>query len=420
MGLIDRKPGALAATDGPLPVLVVDDSKAQRRVLALQLQRWGYKVTEAGSGEEALEACLETPFELVLSDWMMPGMTGLEFCKKFKDLPREGYGYFVLLTSKSEKAEVADGLEVGADDFLSKPVSFDELRARLRAGERILGMQRELVQKNRLIGATLDELQKLYDSLDRDLIEARKLQDGLMRDRFRDYGGGCVSLLLKPSGHVGGDLVGSFPIDHQRIGVFSVDVSGHGVASAMMTARLAGLLSGGSPDQNIALKAGPQGRRDAYPPALVAARLNRLMLEDLRVDQYFTIAYAEVNLTTGAFTLTQAGHPHPMLLRRDGGVELLGEGGMPIGLFAEAEYSQTVGQLQMGDRLILASDGMTECPDPTGAELGSEGLLRLIALNAGLPSADLLEALVWDLSKHLGGLDFPDDVSALVFDYREL
>jgi sigma-B regulation protein RsbU (phosphoserine phosphatase) len=188
----------------------------------------------------------------------------------------------------------------------------------------------------------------------------------------------------------------------------------------MMTARLAGLLSGGSPDQNIALKAGPQGRRDAYPPALVAARLNRLMLEDLRVDQYFTIAYAEVNLTTGAFTLTQAGHPHPMLLRRDGGVELLGEGGMPIGLFAEAEYSQTVGQLQMGDRLILASDGMTECPDPAGAELGSEGLLRLIALNAGLPSADLLEALVWDLSKHLGGLDFPDDVSALVFDYRGL
>ena len=399
-------------------MLVVDDSKAQRRVLALQLQRWGYQVTEASSGEEALDACRTTPFEMVLSDWMMPGMTGLEFCRQFKELPREGYGYFVLLTSKSEKAEVADGLEVGADDFLSKPVSFDELRARMRAGERILGMQRELVQKNRLIGATLDELQKLYDSLDRDLIEARKLQDGLMRDRFRDYGGGTVSLLLKPSGHVGGDLVGSFAIDDQRLGLFSVDVSGHGVASAMMTARLAGLLSGGSPDQNIALKTGADGGRDAYPPAVVAERLNRLMLEDLQVDQYFTIAYAEVNIATGAFALTQAGHPHPMVLRKGGKVEMWGEGGLPIGLIDGAIYAQTLGELRPGDRLILASDGMSECPDPAGNELGSDGLLALLALNSGLSSADLLQALVWDLSRHAGGHEFPDDVSALIFDYR--
>ncbi len=402
----------------PRPVLIVDDSRAQRKILQMQLTRWGYDITEAASGDEALALCLVRNFDIVLSDWMMPGMSGPEFCKAFRGLPREGYGYFILLTSKSEKAEIADGLENGADDFLTKPVSADELRARLRAGERILGMQDELVEKNRLIGSTLGELQKLYDSLDRDLIEARKLQQTLVRDRFRDFGAGTASLLLRPSGHVGGDLVGSFVISPQRIGVYAVDVSGHGVASAMMTARLAGLLSGASPDQNIALKTAPDGARDAWPPAEVAARLNRMMLEDFQVDQYFTLAYAEVDLETGCVSLVQAGHPHPMILRKNGRVEQLGEGGLPIGLIDGAAYSQTTALLGPGDRLFLMSDGVTECPSPDGEELGAEGLRRLLLQNAVLPSADLLEALVWDLNTHAGGQDFPDDVSGILFDYR--
>lgn len=420
------KPELIRRAEGPQvqsalvlrPVLIVDDSRAQRKILQMQLTRWGYDITEAASGDEALALCLAQDFDIVLSDWMMPGMSGLEFCKAFRDLPREGYGYFILLTSKSEKTEIADGLENGADDFLTKPVSADELRARLRAGERILGMQDELVEKNRLIGSTLGELQKLYDSLDRDLIEARKLQQTLVRDRFRDFGAGTASLLLRPSGHVGGDLVGSFVISPQRIVVYSVDVSGHGVASAMMTARLAGLLSGAAPDQNIALKTAPDGARDAWPPAEVAARLNRMMLEDLQVDQYFTLAYAEVDLETGWLSLVQAGHPHPMILRKNGIVEELGEGGLPIGLIDGASYNQTSAQLSPGDRLFLMSDGVTECPSPDGEELGTEGLRALLLQNAVLPSADLLEALVWDLNSHAGGADFPDDVSGILFDYR--
>lgn len=400
------------------PVLVVDDSRAQRKILQMQLTRWGYDVTEAASGDEAMQLCLTQDFDIVLSDWMMPGMTGLEFCKAFRALPREGYGYFILLTSKSEKTEIANGLENGADDFLTKPVSADELRARLRAGERILGMQDELVEKNRLIGSTLGQLQKLYDSLDRDLIEARKLQQTLVRDRFRDFGGGTASLMLRPSGHVGGDLVGSFVIDPQRIVVYSVDVSGHGVASAMMTARLAGLLSGASPDQNIALRTAPDGGRDAWPPAQVATSLNRLMLEDLQVDQYFTLGYAEIDLGTGKATLVQAGHPHPMLLRATGLIERLGNGGLPIGLIADASYPQTSFTLQPGDRLILVSDGVTECPNAVGEELGCEGLRKMLDHNKVLASTDLLEALLWDLNAYAGGGDFPDDVSALIFDYR--
>ncbi len=396
-------------------VLVVDDSRAQRRILSLALARGGYRVTEADSGVSALALCRETAFDIVLSDWMMPEMNGLDFCRAFKALPRDGYGYFILLTSKSEKGEIADGLDCGADDFLAKPVNLGELRARLRAGERILGMQSELMAKNRLVGSTLSELQKLYDSLDRDLIEARKLQQTLIRERFRDFGRGEVSALLRPSGHVGGDLVGFFEIDSHRIGVFSVDVSGHGVASAMMTARLSGLLSGSSPDQNVALTIDVFGQRDAHPPEEVAARLNRMMFEDIQVEQYFTLAYADINLQTGHLKLVQAGHPHPALIRKNGAIEYIGEGGMPIGLIPYATYERVEAYLAPGDRLFLVSDGVTECPSPRGEELGEDGLTRILQANQGMENPALLEALIWDLSTHFGGEDFPDDVSGALF-----
>ena len=268
-----------------------------------------------------------------------------------------------------------------------------------------------------MIGTTLGELQKIYDSLDRDLIEARKLQQTLVRDRFRDYGTGQAALMLRPSGHVGGDLVGSFLIDSHRLAVYSVDVSGHGVASAMMTARLAGLLSGSSVDQNIALRQMPDGTRGAWSPEIVAERLNRVMLEDMQVDQYFTMAYAEIDLLTGQTKMVQAGHPYPVILHPSGETQVLGSGGMPIGLIAGADYALTEFTLAPGDRLVIVSDGVTECPDGSEAELGTEGFLQMLTKNAELPSTALLEALIWDLGQYSGGDEFPDDVSGLIFDY---
>jgi sigma-B regulation protein RsbU (phosphoserine phosphatase) len=397
-------------------VLVVDDSRAQRHVLCMQLRRWGYRVSDSDSALAALTICASQDVDIVISDWMMPGLTGLEFCRRFRDLGRESYGYFILLTSKSEKTEIADGLEAGADDFLAKPVSGNELRARLRAGERMLAMQAELLAKNRIVARTLAELQELYDSLDRDLIEARKLQQTLIRDRVRDHGWAKASLMLRNSGRVGGDLVGSFKVDENRVAIYAIDVSGHGVASAMMTARLAGFLTGSSPEQNLAFQKGADGGHVLLPPAEVAERFNRLMLEEIQAEQYFTMVFAVVDRVAGRLDLVQAGHPHPMLLRRSGQILRLGGGGLPVGLLPDAPYENCSISIEPGDRLVLVSDGITECPRPTGDDFGEEGLANSLSRSAQLSGSDLLEALVWDLGQAAGTMSFPDDVSGVVLD----
>ena len=406
----------MSAPDAPPHVLVVDDSRAQRHMLSMQLRRWGYRVSDSDSALTALNICAAQEIDIVISDWMMPGLTGIEFCRRFRDLGQERYGYFILLTSKSEKTAIADGLEAGADDFLAKPVSGNELRARLRAGERMLAMQAELLAKNRIVARTLSELQELYDSLDRDLIEARKLQQTLIRDRVRDYGWAKASLMLRNSGRVGGDLVGSFKVDENRVAIYAIDVSGHGVASAMMTARLAGFLTGSSPDQNLAFHKGPDGSHALLPPHAVADRFNRLMLEEIQAEQYFTMVFAVVDRVAARLSLVQAGHPYPMLLRASGHVVRLGNGGLPVGLLPEAQYDTCEVTIKPGDRLVIVSDGITECPCLSGDDFGEDGLSDSLSRLVHLSGPDLLEALVRDLGQAAGTMSFPDDVSGVVLD----
>jgi sigma-B regulation protein RsbU (phosphoserine phosphatase) len=399
-------------------VLVVDDSRVQRRILCASLQRWGFAVQEADSGLQALDLCRAHQPDLVMSDWMMPGMNGLEFCQEFRAMPRDRYGYFILLTSKSGKEEIAHGLDAGADDFLTKPVNAAELRARIAAGDRILRMERELTETNRLVKSTLDELQSLYDALDSDLIEAKKLQQSLVSDRYRDLGAAEVSLLLRSSGHVGGDLVGFFPISETRFGLYGIDVSGHGISSALMTARLAGYLSAVSPDQNLALRRMPDGRFVPKPPAETIAALNQLILNEMETEHYFTLLLADVDLISGKVTMAQAGHPYPALQRATGRVEMIGSGGLPVGLIDGAEYQDFEFFMAPGDRLMIHSDGVVECANPDGALLDDHGLAQILGELRQTRGMACLESLIWKLVDFAQTDELADDVSAVLLEFK--
>lgn len=186
----------------------------------------------------------------------------------------------------------------------------------------------------------------------------------------------------------------------------------------MLAARLAGILGASAPEGNVALQLGRGAEVEARPPDQVVAGLNRAMLESMEVDQYFTCVFAIADLATGAVSLVQAGHPHPLVLRAGGGVERLGQGGLPVGLLPDAAYDCLSVRLNPGDRLLFVSDGLTEATDPAGAELGQEGVERMLARHRALDGPALLEALLWDVQGFAAGTDLNDDVSAVIYEFR--
>ena len=400
-----------------LEVLVVDDSRLQRRLLSVALARWGYHVHEASSGEAALAICAAEHIDIVLSDWMMPGMDGLEFCRQFRQLKRGNYGYFILLTSKDEKGDIAQGLDVGADDFLTKPVNTPELRARLRAGERVLGMEQELVKRNRSIQTALTELQTVYQAIDRDLQEAKKLQMSLMPETWCHFPTATVSLFLRSCGHVGGDMVGFYFRSETRIGVYAFDVSGHGVSSALMTARLAGCLGTGNPAHSIAMRLNDDRSYSLKHPSEIVLSLNNRFLEEMDTDLYLTIILADIDLATGEVTMTQAGHPHPLVQKPGAAPVFLGKGGLPVGLLPQAEFPSVQYHLKPGERLLIYSDGFTEAADRSGAMLGEAGLSDLVVKLNHAAGPELLADLVWDMLKFSAEGEADDDLSAVLVEF---
>src|SRR5512144_115431 len=147
-------------------VLVAEDDPLYRKLLATWLQQWGYRVTLAEDGAAAWrELQSEHRPRLVLLDWMMPGVDGVEICRRVRALQRESYSYIIVVTAKTSKLDAISALDAGADDYLTKPVEVNELRARMQVGRRILQLQEELLRSHEQLRfqATHDWLTGLWN-----------------------------------------------------------------------------------------------------------------------------------------------------------------------------------------------------------------------------------------------------------------
>ena len=139
--------GTGSSPRGTRTVLVAEDDAISRRILEVCLEKWGYRVLSTDNGLRALEAIQgDKAPELLLLDWMMPGLDGVDLCRRVRAMHKPIYPYILLLTARESKLDLVTGLEAGADDYLTKPFNADELQARLRAGDRILALQNELIQ----------------------------------------------------------------------------------------------------------------------------------------------------------------------------------------------------------------------------------------------------------------------------------
>lgn len=194
-------------------ILIADDDPNQRRLLNIHLSRAGHEVVEAADGRAAWEALQREHFRLVISDWTMPEVDGVELVRRIRVASFPGYTYILLLTALGDKQDVVVGLEAGADDYLTKPFNAGELRSRVSIGERILNLEmrlREMATRDALTG--LFNRQAFDARLADELGRTRRYQRPLSLiladlDHFKNYN--------DTNGHVRGD-----ELLHELAGVF--------------------------------------------------------------------------------------------------------------------------------------------------------------------------------------------------------
>ncbi|MDM8566200.1 SpoIIE family protein phosphatase [Candidatus Halobeggiatoa sp. HSG11] len=353
-----------------MKILLVEDSDSTRLYLSVLLQQYGYDTVIASDGVQAL-ALLEADhaIHLVLTDWLMPNMDGLELCKRIRSMSLQRYVYLVVLTQKSQKSALIESMEAGADDFLFKPVDKDELRVRIEAGRRMITLEQNLAAHNQ-------QLQQAQAQIQRDLQAAAHTQQSLL-PKPCCLQGYQFDWRFYPSQWVAGDMLNYFPLTPEHIGFYQLDVSGHGIHSALLSFALYHRIINQLGHSGLLLQATEQNGLVPTPPHQVAAELNQIFQSEDGL--YFTLLYGVIEISSGLVSFTQAGHPQPLKRDAVAQVEYCGSNGFPIGLLPAADYETQQLWLMPGEMLLIYSDGVTDCQNLQGETFGGKRLVTVFS-----------------------------------------
>jgi len=364
-------------------VLIVDDTMANRRLYGILLAREGFIVRTAQDGVEALRSIeSETP-SLVLLDYIMPNMNGVEVLDHLRRDPKTARLPVVMLTASAEPDHIDAALEAGANDYITKPVNSRILLARVKS----------MIQADRMRGRPV---RRLESELLEELEEAARVQKAQLPAVPMKWNDWRVTGAVAPSGQVGGDIFDLVPTDDGRFIALLLDVSGHGTASALVAAEtraeLRTLLSGRSLLESV-------------------RRLNAHMARR-ETGKYSCLAAVEIEGST--LRILNAGLPPVAVLR---GSRVLAEvwgSGTPIGMFEDSTYELTEFEVAAGDRIVMLSDGLTE---PFGATDDARSAISRLMLwpsvRDEVPEPDVLRTRITTLTRD-SAPELRDDATAVI------
>lgn len=381
-------------------VLVVEDEAVNRRILQQILDGAGLEHVAATDGEAALRIVEEGGIDLVLLDIVLPGIDGYEVIRRLRELPAGVDLPVIFISALDEVADKVKGLELGAADYVAKPFNRHEVLARVRAQLRIGQLTASLARAN-------TELIEKQEILAEDLRAAADIQRALLPPAQIDSHGVTASSWFQPSIQVGGDVFNVFQPSDGIWVVYIADVSGHGVASALMTVSVTQRLSG--PD-GIA-------RDPAASPSSIVRQLDTEYPFE-RMGKYFSVALAVFDCRSGTLRYTSAGHPPPFIARADGTIERLEAGGPIVGMGFGLAFEDGQSNLGLGDRLVLYTDGVTEDEDPSGEAFGIDRLEAHFASTHGTDLHQSCSSLITTLTTRRAGRPPLDDIALVAVQRR--
>jgi sigma-B regulation protein RsbU (phosphoserine phosphatase) len=389
-------------------ILLVEDEPVTRASMAARLTRLGYRVLEAENGRVGLDVARRERPDLLVVDWMMPEMDGPTFCETVRRDPSLKSSQILLMTAHDQPAQIAEGLVRGADDFLSKSASKQEITARVLAGLRTSRLVRDLETTGNKLESSLLLLKRKQEETEADLQTAAIFIHSQLPPQGSPIHGVVLAWEYQPSLLLGGDLFGVMAIDADNLGLYILDASGHGVAAAMRSVSLMTFLRA---DNMIQLLG-------TYDPEKVLFEANRRF--PLSADgDYFTLWVGQLHLPTGSLTYASAGHPGALFSSAQSPSRWLTRSSFPLGFDPSAQFANDRLSLKSADRLFLLSDGIYEVPSSSGEVWGRERFKQVIdagrqtSLSATI-SASFSAARCWQQAQQ-----FSDDAAVMGLELTE-
>ncbi|WP_271254264.1 SpoIIE family protein phosphatase [Pseudanabaena sp. Chao 1811] len=380
-------------------ILIIDDDPTIRLTLQKFLKSQGYEVALAKNGEEGLAKAKELHPSLIICDWMMPIMDGLEVCHRIKSNVELASIYLILLTARDQEGDLVRGLEMGADDFLSKPPRINELRARVRAGLRLYQATQELQRQKQVIEQELFQASQYVRSLLPEPIE----------------GDISIQSSFLPSTQLGGDSFDYFWLDSDHLAFYLLDVSGHGVGSALLSVSVLNLMR----TRSLRHSRTSQNTTNFYSPSEVLCDLNNTFQMSVHNDMYFTIWYGVYDKQTHQLVYSSAGHPPSVLISNEEipKIKLLKTSGLPIGMMPDISYQEQACEIDTNSRLYLFSDGVYEVPQEDETIWGFNALIDTFIR---IPSDRLsrIEYILSCVKEAANNRPFEDDLSLLEVEFH--